>query len=53
MTDLIGLLGGEHQLGMPLNLDLGLPLGMNALEVASIFDRDGGGGIFHDEQVVS
>jgi hypothetical protein len=46
MTDLIGLLGGEHQLGMPLNLDLGLPLGMNALEVASIFDRDGGGGIF-------
>ena len=31
---------------MPLNLDLGLPLGMNALEVASIFDRDGGGGIF-------
>ena len=46
VTDLIGLLGGEHQLGMPLNLDLGLPLGMNALEVASIFDRDGGGGIF-------
>jgi hypothetical protein len=46
VTDLIGSLGGEHQLGMPLNLDLGLPLGMNALEVASIFDRDGGGGIF-------
>ena len=46
VTDLIGLLGGEHQLGMRLNLKLGLPLGMNALEVASIFDCDGGGGIF-------
>ena len=42
MTRLIGLLGGEHQLGMRLNLKLGLPLGMNALEVAGIFDHDEG-----------
>jgi hypothetical protein len=46
VTDLTGLLGGEHQLGMRLNLDLGLPMGMNALEVASIYDAQGEGGVF-------
>lgn len=33
-------------IGMPFDIDVGLPTTLNSMEVASIYDADGGGGLF-------
>jgi len=36
----------SHILGMPFNINIGLPNSMNTMELASLYDPDGGGGLF-------
>lgn len=36
----------ETTIGMPLNLDIGLPTAMNSMEVATLYDRASGKGLF-------
>jgi hypothetical protein len=39
-------LSGGSTLGMGFNIDIGLPEARNNMEVASLYDREGGGGVF-------
>ena len=37
---------GVGPVGMPFNIDVGIPIAMNSMELARLYDAGGGGGIF-------